>query len=118
MNILLLEDEPELSLVAREQLEARGHVVYTALNIAESKQIIEDEQMQIDVLIADHQVPDGFGARFAIGTHAMPEDIKVIVVSGRLTIADVEDLEAHGIAYFNKPCNYADIVDQVTQVGN
>jgi len=113
MNVLLLEDEPDLSEVARAQLEARGYTVFQAFTIAEARAFVEDEAAAVEVLIADHQVPDGPGARFAIETKGMARDIKVVVVSGRLNIDDVEELEAHGIAYFNKPLRYAQIVDEL-----
>ncbi len=37
MNVLLLEDEPDLSAVACEQIESRGHQVFPAFDIAKPK---------------------------------------------------------------------------------
>lgn len=113
MNILLLEDEPDLSAVACEQIESRGHKVFPALDIAHAKSILEDDSVDIDILIADQLVPDGNGSRFAIETKGMPRGIKVVVVSGQLNIADVEQLEAHGVDYYNKPSLYSDIVEDL-----
>ena len=113
MNVLLLEDEPELSAVAREQLELRGHKVYPADKVALAREILTDEDVLIDVLIADQDVPDGFGARFAIEAKGMKPHIKVAVVSGRLSIDDIEELEGHGIVYFGKPSLYASIVEDL-----
>lgn len=113
MNVLLLEDEPDLSAVACEQIESRGHKVFPALDIAHAKAILEDESVDIDILIADQQVPDGNGSRFAIETKGMPDGIKVVVVSGILSHTDVEQLEAHGVDYYNKPSLYSDIVEDL-----
>jgi len=113
MNVLLLEDEPDLSAVACEQIESRGHKVFPALDIAHARSILQDDSVDIDILIADQQVPDGNGSRFAIETKGMPVGIKVVVVSGQLNIADVEQLEAHGVDYYNKPSLYSDIVEDL-----
>lgn len=113
MNVLLLEDEPELSAVACEQIESRGHKVYPALDIAHARAIIEDANIEIDILIADQLVPDSNGALFAIETKDMPHGIKVVVVSGQLSGSDVQNLETNGVDYYGKPSLYADIVEDL-----
>ena len=113
MNVLLLEDEPELSDLARAQLEAQGYTVFQAYTLVEAREILEAHEVPIDVFIADHDVPGGAGSRLAIQVKGMSRDIRVVVVSGRLNIQDVEELEAHGIDYFNKPLLYAEIVDEL-----
>ncbi len=113
MNILLLEDEKELAEVAKAQIELGGHKVIIAECIAEAHKVLDDKACGIDILIADNQVPDGSGARFAIGAKGKEERIRVIVVSGRLTMNDIEELEAHNIAYFDKPLPYASIVEEL-----
>ncbi len=113
MNVLLLEDEPELSAVACEQIETRGHKVFPAFDIAHAKSILEDESINIDILVADQQVPDGNGSLFAIETKGMSSGIKVVVVSGLLSGSDVEQLQAHDVDYYNKPSLYSDIVEDL-----
>jgi FOG: CheY-like receiver len=113
MNVLLLEDEPELSAVACEQIESRGHTVYPALDIAQARAIIEDPNIEIDIMIADQLVPDGNGAHFAIETKDMPHGIKVVVVSGQLSASDVDKLESNGVDHYGKPSLYADIVQEM-----
>jgi len=113
MNVLLLEDEPDLSAVACEQIESRGHRVFPAFDIAHAKSILQDDSVDIDILIADQQVPDGNGSRFAMEIKEMPDGLKVVVVSGQLTSTDIEQLEAHGVDYYNKPSLYSDIVEDL-----
>lgn len=115
MNVLLLEDEPDISAVACEQIESRGHKVFPAFDMAQAKSILQDDSVSIDILIADQLVPDGNGSHFAIQTKGMPDGIKVVVVSGQLSIADIEQLEAHGVKYYNKPSLYSDIVEDLIQ---
>ncbi len=115
MNVLLLEDEPDLSAVACEQIESRGHTVFPAFDIAHAQEILEDENIQIDILIADQQVPDGNGALFAVDIKEQPQGIKVVVVSGQLNRDDVQHLEAQGVDYYHKPSLYSDIVQAMIQ---
>jgi DNA-binding NtrC family response regulator len=113
MNILLLEDERELAESAKAQMELRGHTVTVASNIEEAHRILDEPGTKVDILIADHQVPDGSGAHFAIGVKGRKDNIRVVVVSGRLSIHNIEELEAHDIAYFDKPMPYAEIVEEI-----
>ena len=111
MNILLLEDEDALSKIAKLQMEDRGHTVLIAGCLEEAREHLSTNTL--DILVADHEVPDGFGARFAIETKGKYPDMKIMVVSGRLLIHDIEELEAHGITYFDKPLLYADAIEQL-----
>lgn len=113
MNVLLLEDEPELSAVACEQIESRGHKVYPALDIAQAKSIIEDASIEIDIMIADQLVPDGNGANFAIETKDGSDRIKVVVVSGQLSRSDMDKLDSNGVDHYGKPSLYSDIVQDM-----
>lgn len=115
MNVLLLEDELELLELAKGQLHRAGYEVFSAQNLAEAREYLKDESQTIDVLVADHDVPDGYGARFAIEVKGLLPEAKVVVISGRLGMENIEELEAHGIAYFNKPLLYAEIVDELIE---
>ncbi|MDQ8195341.1 response regulator [Coraliomargarita sp. SDUM461004] len=115
MNVLLLEDEPELSAVACEQIESRGHKVFAALDIAHARSILEDDSVHVDILVADQKVPDGNGSLFAIETKAMPRGIKVVVVSGMLATPDIEQLKKHNVDYYHKPLLYSEIVENLIQ---
>lgn len=115
MNVLLLEDEPELSAVACEQIESRGHKVFAAFTIAQAKELIEDYSVEIDILIADQLVPDGNGTEFALATKDMPHGIQVVVVSGQLSGSDIEKLDACEVDHYAKPSLYADIVEEMIE---
>jgi DNA-binding NtrC family response regulator len=113
MNVLLLEDDLDLSAVASEQIESCGHKVFPAFDIAQAKAIITDKAIQIDILVADQLVPDGNGSQFAIETKDQPDGIKVVVVSGHLDDADIQNLDDNGVDHYDKPSLYADIVEDL-----
>lgn len=103
----------DLSAVASEQIESRGHTVFPALDIAQAVKILEDKAIRIDILIADQLVPDGNGAQFAIQVKDGPDRIPAVVVSGHLSDADIQSLDANGVAHYDKPSLYADIVEDL-----
>lgn len=113
MNVLLLEDEPDLSAVACEQIESRGHTVYPAFDIAQAKSILEDDSIRIDILIADQKVPDGNGSLFAIETKRGTSGVTTVVVSGFLDEENIEKLESNDVDYYAKPALYSDIVEDL-----
>lgn len=113
MNILLLEDEKELADLATTQIEGSGHNVTNAACIADAHELLE--QNLYELLIADNQVPDGSGARFAIGAKGKRPDMKVVVISGRLAMNDIEELEAHNISYYDKAQPYSEVVDDMVK---
>lgn len=115
MNILLLEDDLELSAVASEQIESRGHKVIPAMSIEQARAIIEDDKVDVDILIADHLLPDGNGSKFALETKKESHGIKVVVVSGQLIRSDVEELDANDVEHYDKPSLYSQIVEDVIQ---
>lgn len=113
MNVLLLEDDLDLSAVASEQIESRGHSVYPALDIEGARAILKDESIHIDILVADQLVPDGNGAEFAIEIKETSDTIKVVVVSGQLGDKDIEKLDTSGVDHYEKPALYADVVEDL-----
>ena len=115
MNILLLEDDLELSAVASEQIESRGHKVVPAVDIEGARAIIEDDNIPIDILIADHLLPDGNGSQFALQTKSEPRGIQVVVVSGQLNDSDIKELDANHVGHYHKPSLYSEIVEDVIQ---
>lgn len=113
MNILLLEDDLDLSAVASEQIENRGHTVYPALDIEGAKEILKDNDIKVDILIADQRLPDGDGANFAIEMKG--SGLPVVVVSGYLNDENITALSDHGVDHYAKPTLYAAIVEDLIE---
>lgn len=101
--------------MASEQIESRGHRVIPAMDIEEARAILEDESCKIDILIADHALPDGNGSKFALEVRGKPDGIQVVVVSGQLSLPDIEELEANDVGHYEKPSLYSHIVEDMIQ---
>jgi DNA-binding NtrC family response regulator len=115
MRILFIEDEWELNEVASEQLRSMGHQVHSTLGIEDARRFMEDHPDTIDLIIADHRLPDGQGVKFVIDARRANPRIKVAVVSGCLTDDDIALLQQERIHYFNKPLLYSTVLRALTR---
>jgi len=61
VNILLLEDHPDIAALLKAYLERRGHRV--ALAGTRQEALAHPELARMDVLICDLGLPDGSGSR-------------------------------------------------------
>ena len=113
MNILLIEDDRELLSSAVEQLELKGYRIYPAYSISESQAVLNDQSIRIDLIIADHELPDGRGVKFLIEHRAKKPHCHCAVVSGCLTAHDIVLLEENEIPYFHKPLLYVKVIEEL-----
>ena len=107
--VLIVEDEPLVRLCAVETVEAAGFTVIEAANADEAIRILEDRS-DIHVVFTDIHMPgsmDGLKLAHAVRNRWPP--IKIIVTSGRESVAE-QELPAGG-RFFAKPYDPAQIQD-------
>lgn len=109
MRILFVEDESELNELATGQLERGGHVVVSVKSVSEAQEVIDREGAQIDCVIADHRLPDGFGVAFCVQCRVRYKHIVVGVVSGCLTRKDIELMDEYAVPHWTKPVLYSQV---------
>lgn len=90
-----------------------GHQVFTAYDIAQAREYLDDANNHVHVVIADHRLPDGLGIDFVIGLRPQIPDAYFAIVSGVLTERDMARLEIEEIPYFHKPLLYRKVIDEV-----
>jgi two-component system OmpR family response regulator len=113
MNILLVEDEPELSRLAADSLRNLGHTVDTVSGVEEALAQLEANHSRLHLLIADHRLPDGWGIALCLQTMIKYPSMKVAVVSGCLSPDDVATLEAYKVPFFRKPILYSTVIKAI-----
>lgn len=113
MNILLVEDEPELSVLAAETMEGMGHTVHVVSGVEDALKALEDKSIPLDLMIADHRLPDGWGVALALQCHVKYPDIRVAVVSGCLTPENISLLKDFSIPYWTKPVLYSTVLREL-----
>ena len=114
-RVLIVDDEPDILLLLRVALEARGHE--TALAADGDSAVRRVSKESFDVMLLDLMMPvlDGWGVLDAL--QDMAGRPRVIVVSARTTRPDIAravDLGADD--YVVKPFSLPDLVERVSEV--
>ncbi|CAA9492801.1 MAG: hypothetical protein AVDCRST_MAG44-306 [uncultured Sphingomonas sp.] len=100
-EVLVVEDEPIIRMVAADALTDRGIMAWEAGDADEALEVLE-QHPRIGVVFTDVNMPGEMnGLGLAHEVTAMRPDVKVIVTSGAVTIAD-NDLPDHG-TFLPKP---------------
>ena len=108
MNILLVEDEPELSQIAAETMEGMGHQVEVVSGVEDALKALVNNTPHL--MIADHRLPDGWGVALCLECRVKHPRVKVAVVSGCLTPENMEMLKEYRIPYWVKPVLYSTVL--------
>jgi DNA-binding NtrC family response regulator len=108
-RVLVVDDEPQITDVLRQFLEADGYEVFTA-DTAESGLNILKENV-IDVVISDESMPGMSGTTFlGIVRSEFPDTVRILLTG--LTDFDTA-LNAINIGeiyrFFTKPCNFKEL---------
>jgi DNA-binding response OmpR family regulator len=110
MHILLVEDEPELSQLAAETMETMGHRVTVATGVEEAMRHLDDPSLDLDLMIADHRLPDGWGVALCVQCKVKHPRLKTCVVSGCLNTENIQLLDEFKIPYWQKPILYSTVL--------
>jgi len=83
MRVMLIDDEPELVLLWRDYLTARGHDVRVAHRVSEVAQLLEHGDTEVAVV--DFQLPDGTAADVLDLLQAHAPTTRTVLCSGHGT---------------------------------
>ncbi len=114
-NVLVVEDNAELTEMIRLCLERRGHEVFAAYDGEQALKILHKNQ--IDLMILDLGLPkkSGLDVFHEITTRFGHSRIPVLVATGHDEMKDLfEDIEVDG--FVSKPYELAELVRQVEQI--
>jgi DNA-binding response OmpR family regulator len=118
-RVLVVDDEPDIVLLARVNLELNGHEVRTAANGEEALVAVDEERP--DAMILDVMMPhiDGWGVLTRLKAHRDPEIRTIPVVM--LTALGTDHDQARGgiegaVRYLTKPVAPGDLVNALNEV--
>lgn len=114
-NILVVDDEPHVSLILKQFLERNGYRVNTALN-GEQALVCIAEKMP-DVLITDVQMPKMGGLELCETIAALyPDSCPIIILMTSRTDRDIRVwAESHGhISVMEKPLSMRRLADHLS----
>jgi CheY-like chemotaxis protein len=109
--VLIVEDEMVLRMRVVDMVEDAGYTPLEALDAAEAVAILESRS-DVALICTDIQMPgqmDGLGLAHAV--HARWPAIKIIVVSGRLKLQNL-DLPPHS-RFLGKPLDAEEVIAEM-----
>ena len=116
-RILVVDDEPDILLLHRLNLEAAGHEVLLAADGMKALERVAVDRPDCVVLDVMMPVLDGWGVLEALQGRA--DAPPVLVVSAKSAAGDVEHAVAMGAkGFLSKPFNAQLLLDQVSALVN
>lgn len=109
-QVLLVEDEPLIRMVAADMLAMLGYAVLEAASGGEALAIAADPKCRIDALMIDLGLPDHPGETVALAICEGRPGLPVIVTTGRDTAVAAPRLAGCLVAAFlQKPYYFKDL---------
>ncbi|HVZ74747.1 MAG TPA: ATP-binding protein [Polyangia bacterium] len=116
-TVLLVEDQDEVRLVAREVLRRYGYVVLEARNGAEALRVCEETTSHIDLLLTDVVMPHMSGRELAERAAKLRPAMRVLFMSGHTEDAILQHgILDRGVAYLQKPIVPESLARRVREV--
>jgi len=96
-QLLMVDDEAGLLAMVKTTLETLGYRVLTALGGLEALAILEQSHREIDLVLADWQMPLMSGAELVRKVQATYPGLKVVVAAGADSGEELSSLPVHGL---------------------
>lgn len=112
MDILVVEDEPQIAKNLAELLATEGHETRVAHTVAQARDLIVARKPA--VVFLDVHLPDGSGLDLLDANAG----IAFIIITGTPAEETLDTAFAGGaVAYLVKPFSLVDVLDAIAQVG-
>ena len=113
-KVLVVEDEMMLRMRAVDIVEDAGFTPIEAVNADEALAILESRS-DIELLFTDIQMPGSMdGLKLAHAVHRRWPSVKIILVSGKLTLADAE--KPTDSRFFGKPLDVKQMIAEMQEM--
>ena len=117
MNILVIEDEPDIRKTLEYNISREGHKVLTAVSIHDAEKILQSQSLSLVLL--DLMLPDGSGLDFCrkLKTNSKTESIPVIILTAKDDEVDkVVGFELGADDYVTKPFSVRELILRIKAV--
>ena len=117
MNILVIEDEPDIRKTLEYNISREGHTVLTAGSLHDAEKIIQSQS--ISLVLLDLMLPDGSGLDFCrkLKTNSKTESIPVIILTAKDDEVDkVVGFELGADDYVTKPFSVRELILRIKAV--
>jgi CheY-like chemotaxis protein len=117
VQLLLVEDEAMLRLIAVEMLQEAGFAVHEAADGVEALERL-DAHPGIALLLTDVQMPRMGGYELVEKALALRPDLRVLLMTGYTQTAPAEDLLKRGVQILYKPFNLELLCSMATRMAS
>jgi two-component system phosphate regulon response regulator PhoB len=117
LNILVIEDEPDIRKTLEYNISREGHKVLTAGSIHDAEKILQSQSLSLVLL--DLMLPDGSGLDFCrkLKTNSKTESIPVIILTAKDDEVDkVVGFELGADDYVTKPFSVRELILRIKAV--
>ncbi len=111
LNILIIDDEPDILELMAEEFLYKGHIVTKASSGSEAVDILKTKTF--DVVVSDFKMPNGNGMHVLSFVNTMSPRPVFYFVSGQADLSISECLNAGAKEFFSKPFDLDDLVSKV-----
>jgi signal transduction histidine kinase/CheY-like chemotaxis protein len=104
-RILIIDDEPEVLLALREQLNDWGYAVRTALNLEQALALVSSDELALDLILADYRLGDGVTGDQAIDAirGRIGYDVPALLITGDTAPDRLHQAHLSGFQLLHKP---------------
>jgi len=113
-QVLVVDDDPTVRMIAEHILEENGFAVLLAENGIEALSIIK--QQPLDLILLDVEMPQMDGFAVCENLRALPDkaDIPVIMLTGRDDLeASQQAFDVKATDFYNKPINWSVLIQRI-----
>src|SRR5215204_6559768 len=112
--VLIMEDEPQVRVLAEEILKEAGHQTLSAANVAEALALLRAYEL-ITVLFADIRLREGEATRLELAQQAVAirPKLRVLYTTGFDVTDGTRALFVDGSAFLHKPYTPAQLIHEV-----
>ena len=117
MNILVIEDEPDIRKTLEYNISQEGHTVLTAGSLHDAEKILQSQSLSL--ILLDLMLPDGSGLDFCrkLKTNSKTESIPVIILTAKDDEVDrVVGFELGADDYVTKPFSVRELILRIKAI--
>ena len=116
-TLLLAEDEPSVMKMLTLMLSRSGYSVIPCADGREAVASFEARHAEIGAAILDYRMPFLNGAEVFLAFQKIAPDVPVILITGNLADADLDDSKAQGLKeVLSKPCTRRDLLSALRRL--
>ena len=116
-TILLIDDEPMVTDICEMMLKKLGHKVLKAHSGSEGIKLYEANRNQIYLIISDFNMPEMNGQEVVDKLRKMDHNVKVLLSSGDLSVAEENKVISRGFnGFLKKPYNMNILSEKISEI--